>query len=451
MNKAKLYWLLVFALSFALLVAEEAPRNLALTENPPLVPIEMKRPGYWISRHASPDSIMMDAAAIAAFNTQVVRKGGVSQLGEQPLSMNEKSLNKAIDECYTMIRNTGKFDAQGTQLQKSFWKELETTLNKGAIKPRNPSRFGFPIRFSNQRLAPISDIITTSYLDNEFDYLQNSGYDIAEPLIIRHESTDGKWYFANGRTSMGWFLKEDIALMDWESWLRYQQSRDFIVTTSDKSDLYRDAARTDFWGLIRMGNRLPWVSETADCYEVLLPGAEGKTVFISKKDAHYGYLPYTARNVYELGLGALNAPYGWGDLNAEYDCSGLIKQVYQCMGIYLPRNGSAQYAVGSAIHVFDGTEEALQKEEIIAQIAIPAATMLRFPGHIMLYLGSVDGKSYVLQAIWGVRIPAVDGQDKDQVIAANRTLVSDLSLGQYSKKGSLLHRITSLSRIMYDK
>jgi hypothetical protein len=135
MNKAKLYWLLVFALSFALLVAEEAPRNLALTENPPLVPIEMKRPGYWISRHASPDSIMMDAAAIAAFNTQVVRKGGVSQLGEQPLSMNEKSLNKAIDECYTMIRNTGKFDAQGTQLQKSFWKELETTLNKGAIKP----------------------------------------------------------------------------------------------------------------------------------------------------------------------------------------------------------------------------------------------------------------------------------------------------------------------------
>ena len=121
------------------------------------------------------------------------------------------------------------------------------------------------------------------------------------------------------------------------------------------------------------------------------------------------------------------------------------------MGIYLPRNGSAQYAVGSAIHVFDGTEEALQKEEIIAQIAIPAATMLRFPGHIMLYLGSVDGKSYVLQAIWGVRIPAVDGQDKDQVIAANRTLVSDLSLGQYSKKGSLLHRITSLSRIMYDK
>lgn len=451
MNKAKLYWLIVFSFSFAFLMAEQAPHYLALSENPPLVPIEMRRPGYWISRHASPDSIMMDTAAIQAFNTQVIRKGGVSQLAEQPLSMSEKSLRKAIDECYTMIRNTGKFDAQGNELQKSFWKEMETRLNKGAIKPRNASRFGFPIRFSNQRLAPYSGIISTDYLDNEFDALQNSGYDIAEPLIIRHESADGNWYFANGRSSMGWFLKADIALMDWESWLRYQQSRDFIVTISDKSDLYRDAARTDFWGLIRIGNRLPLVSETADCYEVLLPGAQGRTVFISKKDASQGYLPYTARNVYELGLGTLNAPYGWGDLNAEYDCSGLIKQVYQCFGIYLPRNGAAQYTAGSAKYEFEGNQAPLQKEDILSQNAIPAATMLRFPGHIMLYLGSVDGKNYILHALWGVRIPPAEGQDQDQIIAVNRTVVSDLSLGLSSKKGSLLQRLTGFSQVLYAK
>lgn len=451
MKKAKLYWLLVFTLCLGILMAEQAPLYLALSENPPLVPIEMRRPGYWISRHASPDSIMMDAKAIQAFNTQVIRKGGVSQLAEQPLSISEKGLQKSIDECFTLIRNTGKYDAQGAEIQESFWEELETLLNKSAIKDRNPSRFGFPIRYSNQRLAPYAGIITNSYLDNEFDYLQNSGFDISEPLIIRHESTDGKWYFANGRASMGWFLKEDIALMDRESWLRYQQGKDFIVTTSDKSDLYLDAARTDFWGLIRMGNRLPWVSETADYYEVLLPGAEGRTVFISKQDAHRGYLPFTARAVYELGLGALNAPYGWGDLNAEYDCSGLIKQVYQCFGIYLPRNGATQYTAGTAIYAFDAEETPQQREEILSQTAIPAATLLRFPGHIMIYLGSVDGKSYILHALWGIRIPPVEEQDKDQVIAVNRTVVSDLSLGLGSKKGSLLQRLTGFSRIMHEE
>lgn len=434
MKRICLSWLLVFTFSLGLLRAEQAPRNLALQENPPLVPIEMRRPGFWISRHASPDSIMMDASAIAAFNKQIVRKGGVSQLAEQPLFMSAKQLRKAIDECFTIIRANGKYDAQGTKLDQSFWKALESQTNTSAIKPRNESRFGFPIRFTNQRLAPHSDIISNSYLDHEFDYLQNSGFDIGEPLIIRHESKDGNWYFAHGRASMGWFLKQDIAVLDWESWLRYQQSADFILSISEKSDLYLDASRRDFWGLIRMGSRLPLLGETPDCYELLLPGEPGRTVFISKKDAHQGYLPFTARNVYELGLAAQNAPYGWGDLNAEYDCSGLIKQVYQCFGIFLPRNGGAQYTAATTRYEFTGKETPDQREEILAQNAIPAATLLRFPGHIMLYLGSVDGKSYILHAVWGIRIPPSEAGDKDQVIAINRTAVSDLSLGLGSKK-----------------
>ena len=69
----------------------------------------------------------------------------------------------------------------------------------------------------------------------------------------------------------------------------------------------------------------------------------------------------------------------------------------------------------------------------------------------MIYLGSVDGISYTLQAIWGIRIPPAEGQEEDQVIAVNRTVVSDLSLGSESKKGSLLHRLTGFSLVMYEK
>ncbi|MCB5252791.1 MAG: SH3 domain-containing protein, partial [Candidatus Cloacimonetes bacterium] len=373
MYKISLYWLIALAFSFGLLIAQEPPRILPLQENPPLVPIEMRRPGFWISRHANPDSIMMDAAAIKAFNAQVRRKGGVSTLADKPLVTKGKNLRKLINECFSIIRANGKYDAQGNELDRSFWRKLEAQLNRSAIKPSNQARFGYPIRFCNQRLAPYADIISSRASNSEFDYLQNSGFDIGEPLIIKHISTDGNWYFASGRASSGWFWKEDIALMAWEDWLSYRQSVDFIVTTSDKSDLYLDAARRDFWGLIRMGCRLPLLSETADCYELLLPGEQTQSVFISKNDGHKGYLPFTARNIYELSLGVQDSPYGWGDLNAEYDCSGLVKQVYQCFGIFLPRNGAAQYISGTAKYEFDGHELPPQKEDILAQNAIPAA------------------------------------------------------------------------------
>ena len=69
---------------------------------------------------------------------------------------------------------------------------------------------------------------------------------------------------------------------------------------------------------------------------------------------------------------------------------------------------------------------------------MPGATLLRLPGHIMLYLGTVDGRPYVVQEIWGYREP---GPGRDRVRLINRVVVSDLSLGTGSWRGSLLSRI----------
>lgn len=435
--------LLLMALSCALLSAVEAPRYLALSENPPLVNPDLRRPGFWISHHPNPDSLLMDASNIAKFNRRVLRKGDVGQIEQSSAIIGATHLKRMINDCYNMAKGHGKFRQDGSPTDKQFWQTLRDATNLKAIKNVNRYRFAFPLYYTDQRLLPLAEVLSDVALDLEFDYLQNSGFDIAEPLVIYHESADGNWVFGAGRASSGWYPKKNLAFLERNDWLAYQQSKDFVITIRDKSDLYLDEGRIRYYGLLRLGTRLPLRAEHDTVYELKLP--DGQSAYIAKGEVHRGYLPYTARNVYELGFSALNAPYGWGDLNAEYDCSGFIKQLFQCFGIYLPRNGAAQYNASLSLHEFEGADNSNQREALIEEFALPAQTLLRMPGHIMLYLGSIDGRAYALHSLWGIRRPAANGED--DVIAAAKTLVSDLSLGEGGKRKSLLLRLSGIGAI----
>lgn len=435
--------LVCLLISLSALFAQEEPQFYALRENPPLVPIDMRRPGYWISRHPAPDSLLMTAQEIELLNRRNFRQGHVGQILESAPIIQSSYLKRQINTCYSMAKGSGKYLQDGNPTSSAFWQNIRHIQNQDAIKRTQNTRYASPIRYTNQRLIPYSGILTRETLDLEFDRIQNSGFDIGEPIVVYHESRDGKWVFGAGRASSGWFFKEDLAFLTRQEWLKYLQSKDFAVFSADKSDLYLDPSRTNYWGMVRMGTRLPLISEHPGSYELELPN--GQQVFCAKNAIHKGFLPYTARNVYELAFSALNAPYGWGDLNAEYDCSGFLKQIFQCFGIYLPRNGTTQYGAGASIHEFSAADNPQFRESIIINKALPAQSFLRMPGHIMLYLGSVEGKAYVIHSLWGISLPREN--DKDKVIAANKTLVSDLYLSDGSKNKSLLMRISGIGAI----
>ncbi|MFA6909515.1 MAG: SH3 domain-containing protein [Candidatus Cloacimonadaceae bacterium] len=421
----------------------EAPRYLALSENPPLVSPDLRRPGFWISRHPAPDSLLMNPDMIAAFNRRILRKGDVGQITQSSAIIGGSLLKRHINDCYNMAKGHGNFRQDGSATDTQFWQTMREATNLKAIRNVNNCRFAFPMRYTNQRLLPFADILTEEALDLEFDYLQNSGFDIAEPLVIYHESADGNWVFGASRATSGWFLKADLAFVERNEWLAYQQARDFVVNIQDKSDLYLDEARTKYFGLIRMGSRLPVIAEKDAVFEVKLP--DSRSAYIAKSAVHRGFADFTARNVYEFAFSTLNAPYGWGDLNAEYDCSGFIKQLFLCFGIYLPRNGTAQYNACHNLHQFSNGESSAEREEIIAELALPAQTLLRMQGHIMLYLGSFDGRNYALHSLWGIRRPGTN--EEDEIITTAKTVVSDLSLGEGSKRKSLLLRLSGFGAI----
>lgn len=422
-----------------------APNFYPQSEYPPLVSPDMKRPGFWISRHPAPDSTIMDAKAIKEFNRYVQKKGSVTQIIEHSKIINGNTLKKMINDAYITAKAQGIYDSIGTYTPNAFWQDTKQNLNLEKIKASTQVRFAFPLRFTSQRLAPSSANMNKKALDVEFDELQNSGYDIGTPTVIYHTSKDGLWAFGASSISVGWYQLKDIAFVSHTKWVDFQKPLKWIVSTEAKSDLYSDSTATQYLCFLRMGVKLPLVREYQDFYEVLIPTDSLRTAYISKHDAHQGYLPYTARNIYLQAFKLLNIPYGWGDMGGEYDCSGLIKQLFACFGIYLPRNGAQQEKAGKPLHSFkDGSNG---REEIIAKHASPGTTLLRLPGHIMLYLGSVNGKAYALHDTWGRREP--NAWDDDDVYVINKTVVSDLYLSKGSKRGSLLQRLSGFSDVRW--
>ena len=245
---------------------------------------------------------------------------------------------------------------------------------------------------------------------------------------------------------MGWYRKSEICFIYHSDWLSYFQAEQRVVAIKAKADLWQNSSATRYLTYCRMGTSFPLVGEVGDYYQIQVPQSDGfGTAFIAKGDAHIGYLPYTARNIYQQAFRMLGVAYGWGDMRGDFDCSSLLKHLFSCFGIFLPRNGLQQAKAASLLYEFALRDSEAYRDSIIVNTAMPAATLLRLSGHIMLYLGSYQGKPFALHNIWGYRKP--DETGKDQVFVINKTTISDLSLGANSKRGSLLQRVTMLSAI----
>jgi hypothetical protein len=141
----------------------------------------------------------------------------------------------------------------------------------------------------------------------------------------------------------------------------------------------------------------------------------------------------------------LHQPYGWGEMFGARDCSRFVMDLFATFGILVPRNSKIQARVGISLGQVEG--KTLKEKKKILDRAVPLATTLRLPGHIMLYLGKENGKFYVIHNIWGIQRAGWFGPSLEKI---GRTVVSDLSLGKSGPKTSLLDRTTNIQFIGSD-
>lgn len=404
----------------------------------PFVSRTMKSPGYWISRLSSPDTPLMGRDAIVRINERIQDDGLIKNIFTVSDVSSDKLAN-TLKDSVERLRPKGCFLLDGKKASDAFFDRQLEAMNVENIQENAPLRYGLIRHYADQRIFPTEEGLYAVAFDMDFDELQNSTLDIGTPVLIRHQSRDGLWFYVQSSQSDGWVKVENIILVDAQAAGIFSNSSRFVVAASAKTDIYRDPEMTRYYDYVRMGTVLPFAGEKGKAVEIKLPEGFG---YLARESVHHDFLVFNQRNVLEQAFKLLNSPYGWGGMYGEQDCSAFILEVFSSFGIRLPRNSKEQAQASDHWISLEGLSDEEKLKKII-QEAMPGVTLLHLKGHIMLYLGNVDGRAYVIHAVWGYRVPQRGGKDKVYVL--NRVALSDLSLGEGSKKGSLLQRVQSMS------
>ncbi len=413
---------------------------------------QMKSPGYWIGKIPDPDQIILKPWKIEKFNEDnFSRMLFLTKVLEIPEEIPGSKIRDMIKNDLTQIQEKERYDKRNRLLEESFYQEIQKNLNQEAIEDKVKVRFGLLVRRTNIRALPTDQLGMSEPGDYEFNMFQSTAIKSNKPIALLNISKDGQWGYIKFCFYWGWVHLNDIAIAkDKKEIVDYLNRNSFLVVTGNFIDIYQDAKCTKFRQRAQMGTAIPLLSEEGNSYKVLLPERNEQGYFRftqayirKEEDVHLGYLSYTQRNVITQAFKMLNAPYGWGGMMEERDCSRFILDIFSTFGIVLPRNSSQQAKIGQKIAIFSKNTSIEERKKALDK-AIPGMTILQLPGHIMLYLGKEDGKYYVIHDIWAYRQPELFF---DRIKYLGKVVVSDLSLGERSEKGSLLERLRAVKSI----
>lgn len=404
----------------------------ALCQLPPHVTPLMLQPDFWLNRIADPDAPLLDGPGIAAFNTRVYDVLGIPPVLGLPDTLPASEVRAALGQ-YGRL-SAPHYDPDGRPLGDDDWQALLDNASPDLPDPV-PVRRGLAVQRTDVRTFPTAKVATQAPFDFAFDRFQETTIDVGWPVAVLADSRDERWFFCLTPHYWGWVRRYHVGFGPPNVVVALAEPDPFVVVTASRALVAMSHASSV---TPQMGTRLKLIGQGDDAYAVYVPvWSEHALIYpytgtASKAsgDLHIGYRPLTLRTLFEQAFILLGEPYAWGGSRLGIfgrDCSRLVRDVYATAGVSLPRNGSQQGEVCSAQAVFTPEMDADERRALLVEAASPGA-LLVLPGHIMLYLGHVDGRPY---AIHDSGTPPYTG-----------VIVSDLSLGEGTESGSLLARLT---------
>jgi hypothetical protein len=198
----------------------------------PNVTPQMRTDAFWINKLQSPNQLILDNKQILDFNQKVIASlpDTVYDLRQYPSQISEENLVNLI----AVPKQPEDIEyVNGQPASAEYYKMLEANCNKQAIAPDNAVQWAFTVKRANIRTYPTGDFVASQSDDREFDNLQETAINPAEPVIILHQSANKEWYYVQTYNNRGWLPAKDLAIAaNRQQWLEYLDSKEFLTVTA---------------------------------------------------------------------------------------------------------------------------------------------------------------------------------------------------------------------------
>ena len=372
---------------------------------------------YWIERTENADQVLKSQQEIVAFNQRLFTTDQyMVDLALFPQQLPGKKVKDSI-QAISKPNKSDLYDTSGTILGQEGYSKYTANLGLENVPETAPVRFALVVNRSDMRAYPTDESYYKTPDSQNLDRFQENGLFPGDALAVLHESEDGKWSFVQSYNYAAWVRNENIAFGDRQVILEYKSASRFLVITGDK---IRTSFNPNIPALselqLDMGIRIPVAKRHSGdnnlygqnpyaSHTVLLPvrDSEGqleiKPALIARsKDVNKGYIPFTRENITRQAFKFLGERYGWGHSYNARDCTGFVMEIYKTFGILMPRNtgqqGTASFGKNTRF-----TPESSLEEKLEALKKMDIGDLIYVPGHVLMYIGDVDGQPYVIHDV----------------------------------------------------
>ena len=429
--------LMIIAGLFAQTVCAQDKKLTAAPNVVPPATEEMQDPEFWISRlNGDPDRVIMTPEQIQALNRKNLKRPlewkdingttvtiaeerenpifyGLTYRLEDPLNMTSVPVSR-LEEDFRKLRDyvTGRtlWDRRLIQYQDERKEEMLTAINAESlpklVKPESGKltlqvKFGLIIKHTLHRAAPTHEKVYGSQY-GWLDMFQKAVLETGMSVAILWETKNHDWYYVKSEYSYGWVPAENVAVGEKSDIRRFAEPDKFIVSLNHKVPVFSNREFSTHVTDLYMGARLPLVNRSYSGYEVLVPyrAPDGSLKSASgwvkvEADVSEGFLPYTRRNAIGMMFKMLNRPYGWHGTDHERDCVGTIRAVYKTFGLFMCRWTTFMLYSTDHLYIFPKDTPKDVKYRYLDKCD-PGITVCGFSGHVVFYLGKVDGVHYTI-------------------------------------------------------
>jgi cell wall-associated NlpC family hydrolase len=422
-------------------------------------------PWFWLQRTPARDAVLLTPAQIEARNARLLREdGSMHALAALPASLARAQVRGWI-EALASPPSKPLWDEAGKPVPKATLEAIVGNRAIDAIPASQTTRFGMAVQRSALRAFPSDLRVFSRAGDTDIDRFQESTLFPGDAVVITHTSADGRWLFVLSANYAAWVAAAHIAEGPRAAVLGYASRTPYRIITAAKAHTVFTREQPPLSELqLDMGTRIPLASAPADAVvngqhpytawtlELPLRSSNGQLHFAPallprSEDSSAEPLPLTRANLIRQSFKFLGERYGWGHSYNARDCSGFVSDVYRSMGVQLPRNTSAQ-AVSPVFPRtrFDAGSTRAQRMAAVGKLDV--GDLIFIPGHVMLYLGSIDGQPYVIHDTNGGSFLGKDG--KLRAMHLNGVSVTPLLPLRFDKDNDYVDRITQIVHVVKD-